>query len=462
MTDLTTRPLDLGARSRRPRVATLVRLRWLAISGQLAAVLATRFVLGFEMPFLACCVVVGASVWINLGLRIRFAHSDRLRDRAASVLMAYDLLQLTLLLYLTGGLENPFALLFLAPLMIAAVSLSAAYTTALTLLVVVCATTLTIYHWPLPWFPGEEMHLQPLYQAGIWGAIVSGAVFSSAYAWRIAEEARRLSDALAATELVLVREQHLSQLDGLAAAAAHELGTPLATIKLVVNDLQKQFATDGPIGEDLTLLRQELDRCRKILGTLTSLGTEPGHIIGELSLGHLIEEAVHPQRDFGVKITIAKEGDGAEPQSLRNPGVIYGLGNLIENAIDFAVSEVRIVARWTGAIVAVVIEDDGPGFAADVVMQLGEPYLTHKANRRAKGEAGSGGLGLGLFIAKTLLERSGAGFSTVNATAPAKGARVTILWQRSDFENGHASSALFKPNGRAPQLDETVDSWRFY
>ena len=189
MTDLTTRPLDLGARSRRPRVATLVRLRWLAIYGQLAAVLATRFVLGFDMPLAACCVVVGASVWVNLGLRIRFAHSDRLRDRAASVLMAYDLLQLTLLLYLTGGLENPFAMLFLAPLMIAAVSLSAAYTTWLTLLVVVCATTLTMVHCPLPWFPGQEMHLPPLYQAGIWGAIVSGAVFSSAYAWRIAEEA---------------------------------------------------------------------------------------------------------------------------------------------------------------------------------------------------------------------------------------------------------------------------------
>ena len=462
LTDLTTRPLDLGGRSRRPRVDTLVRLRWLAISGQLAAVLATRFVLGFEMPFVACCLVIGASVWVNIGLRIRFAHSDRLGDRPAFVLMAYDLLQLTLLLYLTGGLENPFAMLFLAPLMIAAVSLSAAYTTWLTLLVVVGATTLTMYHRPIPWFSGEEMHLPPLYQAGIWGAIVLGAVFSSAYAWRIAEEARRLSDALAATELVLVREQHLSQLDGLAAAAAHELGTPLATIKLVVNDLQKQFAAEGPVGEDLTLLKQELERCRKILGTLTSLGSEPGHIIGTLTLGHLIEEAVHPQRDFGIQIAIAKEGEGAEPQSARNPGVIYGLGNLIENAIDFAAADVRIVARWTEAIVAVVIEDDGPGFAADVVLQLGEPYLTHKANRRAKGEAGSGGLGLGLFIAKTLLERSGASVSMVNAAAPARGARVTILWQRSEFENGRAGGALFAANGRATQLEDTIDIWRFY
>ena len=455
MSDLTNRPLDLGRRSRRPRVDTLVRLRWLAVSGQLSAVLATDLVLHFSMPFVWCCLVVGASIWVNIGLRIRFSHSDRLEDRPASLLMAYDLLQLALLLYLTGGLENPFAMLFLAPLMIAAVALSAIYTAALTLLVIVCATTLTFYHRPLPWFPGEDLHLPFLYRAGIWGAIVLGAGFAAAYAWRIAEEARRLGDALAATELVLVREQHLTQLDGLAAAAAHELGTPLATIKLVVNDMQKEFSTTGPIGEDLTLLMHEVERCRRILGTLASLGSEPGHIIGTLTLGHLLEEVVHPQRDFGIAISIVKEGDGAEPQAARKPGVLYGLGNLVENAIDFAAVQVRIVARWTDAIVAIVIEDDGPGFAHDVVTRLGEPYLTHKANRRAKGEDGAG-LGLGLFIAKTLLERSGASVSMVNASLPAKGARVTILWQRADFEKGRSISGLFGPDGRKIHVDEAV------
>ena len=167
---------------------------------------------------------------------------------------------------------------------------------------------------------------------------------------------------------------------------------------------------------------------------------------------------MHPQRDFGVKIAIAKEGDGTEPQSLRNPGVIYGLGNLIENAIDFAMTEVRIVARWTEAIVAVVIEDDGPGFAADVVMQLGEPYLTRKANRRAKGDAGAGGLGLGLFIAKTLLERSGAGVTMVNAAAPAKGARVTILWQRSEYENGRTGKRVVCTKWSGPFGSTTVST----
>ncbi len=449
------RPLDLGVRSRRPRVDTLVRGRWLAVAGQMSAVLATYVVLGFPMPFTQCVLVVGLSIWVNIGLRLRFRHNDRLGDRPTACLMAYDLLQLSLLLFLTGGLENPFAMLFLGPLMIAAVSLSARYTTALTLLVVVCATTLTFYHRPLPWFPGEAFHLPVLYRLGVWGGIVLGTGFAAAYAWRIAEEARRLGDALAATELVLVREQHLTQLDGLAAAAAHELGTPLATIKLVAKDLQKQFPSEGPTGEDLTLLMQEVERCRTILGTLTSLGSEPGHIIGTLTMGLLLEEVVQPQRNFGVAIRIVTEGTGGEPKTKRNPGVLYGIGNLIENAIDFAADEVRIVARWSETIVAIVVEDDGPGFAHDVVLRLGEPYLTHKSDRRAKGEDGSG-LGLGLFIAKTLLERSGASVSMTNAVPPARGARVTLLWQRSDFEQGHSTRALFAPEDRRVRINEAV------
>ncbi len=453
MSDLTFRPLDLGHRSRRPRVDTLVRLRWLAVSGQMAAVLVTHFVLAFPMPFALCVILVGLSIWVNIGLRIRYQHSDRLADRPAFYMMAYDLLQLTALLYCTGGLQNPFSMLFLAPLLIAAVSLTAVHTALLTVVVIVSATTLGFYHRPLPWFPGQTVNLPFLYLVGIWGAIVLGASFAAAYAWRVAEEARRLADALAATELVLVREQHLTQLDGLAAAAAHELGTPLATIKLVVKDLQKQFPAAGVIGEDLALLMQEVERCRGILGTLASLGSEPGHIMGTLTLGHLIEEVVHPHRDFGVEIKVVKDGEGAEPQSPRNPGVLYGLGNLVENAIDFASTQVRIIARWTETIVVFVIEDDGPGFAADVVMWLGEPYLTHKANRRAKTEDGSG-LGLGLFIAKTLLERSGASVSMANAVAPLKGARVTILWQRADFEQGRSGRALFGPDERIVNVDE--------
>lgn len=432
-------PLALGTRSRHPRVDTLIRLRWLAVSGQFAAVLAAHFALGFPLPLMMCLVVIFVSVWANVGLRIRYRRTERLGERPATAQMAFDLVQLSVLLYLTGGLENPFSMLFLAPLMIAAVALSARSTTALTVLVILCATILTVYHLPLPWTPGETLHLPLLYRAGTWGALVLGASFAAAYTWRVSEEGRRLADALAATELVLAREQHLTQLDGLAAAAAHELGTPLATIKLVARDLTKAFPPDGEVGQDLALLMGEAERCAKILGRLASLGTEePGDIIGTLSLRHLVEEVVQPQRDFGVAISIVPEGAGPEPVCHRNAGVLYGLGNLVENAIDFAASQVRIIVRWSDEIVAVVIADDGPGFAPDIVMSLGEPYLHTRANRKAKSDETSG-LGLGLFIAKTLLERSRASVSTVNAVAPETGARVTVLWQREDFEVGRAA-----------------------
>jgi two-component system sensor histidine kinase RegB len=433
--------IDLGRRSRRLRVDTLVKLRWLALFGQAIALVVTRFALGFSLPFGPCLLVVAVSAWLNIGLRLRFGHTDRLEDRPAAAMLAYDILQLTALLYLTGGIENPFSMLYLAPIMISAVSLSGRITFVLTLLMIACVSGLTLLHYPVPWFPGETLQLPFIYSAGIWTANVVSAAFIAVYASRVAVEARKLADALAATELVIAREQHLTQLDGLAAAAAHELGTPLATITLIVRDLAKQLPAAGPFEEDLTLLNEEVGRCRSILGKLTSLGDDSGTILDEMTLSVLLEEVVGPQRDFGVLITIAKNGEGKEPVCRRNPGILYGLGNLIENAIDFAASEVRISAQWNAGVVSVVIEDDGPGFSPDVVGRVGEPYVTTRFDRRAKTEEGSG-LGLGLFIAKTLLERSGATVATANFGPPKSGALVTITWQRAAFERGVRGSAL--------------------
>jgi two-component system sensor histidine kinase RegB len=319
--------------------------------------------------------------------------------------------------------------------MISAVSLSRRITFNLTLLMVAAASAITFKHYPLPWFPGEQLQLPFAYRAGIWVAIVLGAAFVAIYASRVAREARKLADALAATELVIAREQLLSQLDGLAAAAAHELGTPLATVTLIVKELQKQLVPGHPFEEDLKLLSQETNRCRTILGKLASLGRESANILDEMTLSVLIEEVASPQRDFGVKISIALDGDGTEPSCQRNPGISYGLGNLIENAVDFAASEVRVKANWNAARVTIIIEDDGQGFAPDIVGRVGEPYVTTKTDRRAKTEEGSG-LGLGLFIAKTLLERSGATVSIENRDLPATGAIVTVSWERSAFERG--------------------------
>lgn len=427
--------LDLGRRSRRLRVDTLIRLRWLALCGQTVAVLLVHYVFNFPIPLGLCLIVIAISAWLNIFLRLRYGRSDRLKDTPAALMLAYDIVQLSLLLFFTGGITNPFSLLFLAPVMIGAVSFSGRITFALTLLVIAAATVLMFVHYPLPWLPGKTLDLPFLYSVGIWGALIVGAVFIAIYASWVAEETRKLADAFAATELVIARERHLTQLDGLAAAAAHELGTPLATITLVVKELQKQLPKDGAFTEDVQLLSQEAARCRGILSKLTSLDDESRDFLGEMSLGVLLEEAAGPHRDFGLKITIEKEGTEPEPVCRRNPPMVYGLGNLIENAIDFAQTEVTIRARWTQATVEIAIEDDGPGFSPDVIGSIGEPYVTTKKDRRAKSEEDSG-LGLGLFIAKTLLERSGASVKPSNRTPPYTGARITIRWPRQAFEQG--------------------------
>jgi two-component system sensor histidine kinase RegB len=422
-----------GQDARRLRLDTLVRLRWLAVVGQSAAVAIVHFGLGFPLPFGACFFVIVVSAAVNVVLGIRYPASHRLSADAATLLLAFDILQLAVLLYLTGGLQNPFAMLFLAPVLISATALPPERTLALGLLAIACATLLALIHRPVPWSSEEQLHLPFLYVTGIWAAILLSAAFIGVYTWRVAEEARQLAQALAATELVLAREQHLSQLDGLAAAAAHELGTPLATIALVAKELDRQGLKEPHIAEDIKLLREQVERCRGILAKLTSLGEEHSDIMQRMTLGHLIEEVVAPHRAFHIAIEIVGNGEGPEPVCRRSPGLLYGLANLIDNAVDFAAARVTIEAAWTADQVRIGIRDDGPGFAPEVLLRVGEPYVTTRGADKRAAEDGAG-LGLGLFIAKTLIERSGAQLSFTNAPPPATGAIVRIVWPRPAFE----------------------------
>ncbi|MFA6964197.1 ActS/PrrB/RegB family redox-sensitive histidine kinase [Bosea sp. (in: a-proteobacteria)] len=419
-----------GRANRHLRLDTLVRLRWLAIAGQSLAVAGVHFGLGFPLPFGWCFTAIAVSSWLNIALRIRFPLSHRLHAGPATALLAFDIIQLAALLYLTGGLQNPFSILFLAPVMISATALPPQRTLVLGVLAIALATLVSIVHLPLPWAGPDRPVLPPSYQIGSWAALVLGLGFTGIYAWRVAKEARDLSDALAATELVLAREQHLSQLDGLAAAAAHELGTPLATIALVARELSRLAPPEGEMAEDITLLREQVERCRSILGKLASLQDDDAGPLDQLSLRLLIEEAAGPQRPFGVPFEIVMRGEKPEPVCRRNPGMIYGLGNIVDNAVDFARSTVAITAQWDQAHVMLTIADDGPGFPPDVLLRAGDPYLTHGANESRAG----GGLGLGLFIAKTLLERGGALMEFSNLAAPASGASVRMTWPREVFE----------------------------
>lgn len=425
---------DLDLPGSRLRLETLVRLRWLAVAGQAAAVAVVYGVLGFPLPIAGCLAVIAVAGLLNLALARRYPVTHRFGEDAASALLAFDIVQLAALLFLTGGLENPFAMLFLAPVMISAAVLPPTRTVGLGALAVAAATLLCFWHQPLPWDPEDALSLPLTYRAGVWFAILLGVAFIGVYAWRVTNEARQLAKALAATELVLAREQHLSQLDGLAAAAAHELGTPLATIALVTKELKHLGPADGPMAEDITLLVEQVARCREILGKITSLGAERSGPMAQMRLGVLLEEIAGPQRPFDVQIAVDQHGRGAEPVCRRNPAMLYGLGNLVENAVDFAMTEVQIHATFDPQKVEIVIVDDGQGFPSEILGRAGDPYLTTRGGRRAKTEEGSG-MGLGLFIAKTLLERSGATLALGNG-GEGGGAVARVTWPRPAFERG--------------------------
>ncbi len=419
---------------RNVRLDTLVRLRWLAIIGQTTAVLAVYYGLDFELPIYACLAAIALAAWLNVALRLRFHLTQRLEPDRAAWLLAFDIAELAVLLFLTGGLQNPFAFMFLGPVLLSATALPPRYTLTLGAFAVGCATVLVFVHYPLPWDSDDPLQLPPIYMMGVWLCILLAIGFIGVYAWQITEESRQLTDALAATELVLAREQHLSQLDGLAAAAAHELGTPLSTISVIARELERAIAPHAPHGDDVRLLREQATRCRDILAKLTELsaGGEP---FDRMPLTALIEEVVAPHRNFGVAIAVNTPSDrGAEPVGARNPAILYGLGNLLENAVDFAANQVAMDVQWDELTVDITISDDGPGFAPEILGRIGEPYVTSRHHQPDDTSEESSGLGLGFFIAKTLLERSGATLSFQNRPTPERGAIVRLSWSRRDFE----------------------------
>ncbi len=423
---------DFTIGATRLRLRTLTRLRWIAVAGQSVAVLVVYILFGYDLPLGFCFALIALSAWLNIFLRIRYPASRELTTPLATALLGYDILQLAFLLALTGGLANPFSILLLVPVVVSASALPPANTVLLGATTLIAASVIGGVHLPLPWQAGDAPALPLLYIAGIWVSLALAIGFTSVYAFRVAREARQMSDALTAAELVLAREQHLSALDGMAAAAAHELGTPLATIALVSRELERDLPGDGPHAEDVRLLRSQVERCRGILERLSSLGEEPGGHLDRLPLSSLIEEIAAPHREFGIAIRIDLDGPAPEPVGRRDPGILYGLGNLAENAVDFAATTVEIEARWTHERIVIAIADDGPGFPADVLAKIGEPYISTRSGRR--GGIAESGLGLGLFIAKTLLERSGAELTFANRLPSGKGAVVIATWPRARFE----------------------------
>ena len=445
----------------RMRHQTLVLLRWLAIVGQTAAILFVHLGLGHPVPLVWCAVPVLASTWLNIYLSFRYPPVKRLSDSEAAWYMGFDIIQLTSLLALTGGLLNPFAVLLLAPVSIAASTLSLRSALLLALLAMVGVTAMGLFnfHFPLPWDAGD-FDLPAPYKVGIWVSLILAIAFSGISAWRIAAEANRMSDALAATEMVLAREQRLSAVGGLAAAAAHELGTPLATISLVTKELQREVGESGPLADDVGLLRAQAERCREILNRLTLEAQSDASGPRAVPLRDLLEEVAEPHRALGVEIRVRIEyanGTNQDDQSAtafevwRRPEIVHGLGNIVENAADFAEVQVDIQAEISPDALSLKILDDGPGFSKEVLDKLGEPFTSTRSRIGDDGPMdpedadvdANHGMGLGFFIAKTLLERSGARVLAGNrpgttdedgGTMRPAGAAISVVWPRSKLD----------------------------
>ncbi|MCB2010344.1 MAG: ActS/PrrB/RegB family redox-sensitive histidine kinase [Geminicoccaceae bacterium] len=400
-------------------IVTLTVVRWVAIVGQLFTILFVHFSLGIPLEIEWMLPIVGASAIVNIVLWRNRQHGPRLSQRRALLVFAFDIVLLATLVGLSGGLSNPFALLLLLPVTQASATLNKASAYALAFLTALCIAALASLPSGLPWIDGP-LDLPRLYLLASWLALSLAVALFVWHMTEITDDARRQESAFSAVQAALAREQQLSALGGQAAAVAHALGTPLATINVIAKELVRELPEDDPLAPDASELLAQARRCREVLSTLGRPDADHGYRkitaspLGE-QLRSLVDECDRPPVTTNVVVEVENGVD--EPVPSLAPEIRHALTNLIENAISFAENSVVLTLRMGNTGSSLTIDDDGPGFAPEILDWLGEPY--NSSRRR------SGGLGLGVFIAKSLLARTGARLHFTNND---KGARVMIHW----------------------------------
>lgn len=424
------------------RLSTLVLVRWVAAFGQTIAVIVAALVFDLTLPISAIVAAIGGLVLVNIILSSIYPRNRRLDPLQATGFMLFDVVQLATMLFLTGGLSNPFSMLMLAPVAISATLLPRAGWLWVSAVAIVLVSLMWNAHIPLK-TQGDPLVLPVLFRFGNWVAVLIGIAFTSLYARRVMVEVHAMGNALSATQHALAREQKLTDLGGVVAAAAHELGTPLATIALTSSELSYMLKDQPDLAEDADLIRAQVDRCRDILREMGTAGRDD-LLIRQGLLHVIVREAAEPHLNRGKTVNITADGDGNEPEIPRAAEIIHGLRNLIQNAVDFAESRVDVLISWDAKQIGVRIRDDGTGFPSGLIERIGDPLLARQTTDPRKGYEG---MGLGLFIAKTLLERSGAQLRLANGTGAHKGAIAQVCWPRSVAATTDSRSAF----GRNPQ-----------
>ena len=420
----------------RLRVRTLVTQRWMVLAGEAVLLLIGAYVLGFRAPYGLCFGVVAVGGWVNILTGVASPGQRVLRDTEAAAQLAIDVVQMAALLFLTGGTANPFVVLIIAPVTLAAATLPRRHFLALGGFAAAISLGLAFFSLPLPGVVGMDLLINAEYRVGAAIGNIAGLALIGGFVRQTAVEAARMALALDVTQTVLSREQRLSALGALAAAAAHELGTPLATIAIVAKEMAREAATPA-VKDDAELLMAQAERCREILRRLTETPDKASDEVHErMSLRQLVQEVIEPHsdiKDVRVEAIVTGAAGVRSPDIRRMPEIIHALTSFVENAVDFAAAEVLVTARFDAETVSVEVRDDGPGFAPEILAKLGEPYVTTRPGAEGS-RTGHIGMGLGFFIAKTLLERTGAVVSFQNGKP--RGAVISARWSRSRVEVG--------------------------
>ncbi|MGR3712850.1 MAG: sensor histidine kinase RegB [Shimia sp.] len=453
MSDFSTELISADRRSNWIRLRTIILVRWIAIAGQAAALLFAQFGFGLELEYGLCYLVVGVSIIGNLIAVFVFPENKLLSETENMLMILFDILQLGFLLFLTGGLNNPFSFLVVGPVTISALVLSVRSSLLVATLAIAMVSMLLQFHMPLRTQQFFILRIPDVFLFGNWGAIVIAILFSSLYSRRVVSEMSSMAEALAATQMALAREQKLTDLGGVVAAAAHELGTPLATIKLTSAELMEELHDKPELREDAALIREQADRCRDILRSMGRAGKDDLHL-RRAPLSTVVEEAAEPHMDRGKAVYFEHLNLVEGPEVLRRPEMVHGLRNLIQNAVDFARSTVWVETDWDDDNIFVRIMDDGEGFPPHLIGRIGDPFIRRRRAEKDRAKRpGYEGMGLGLFIAKTLLERSGAELSFANGSSDDGGqdddlgAIVEVIWPRDKLVSVDAIGSL----GQNPQ-----------